>query len=371
MAVGFGYHCGVVRFTAELAFPWYESWAPTIISAAAPGIAGAIALGLTWTRTESPWKLALATVAMLALLLASPLSVVLPGHPVIAAGFLLPRWGWTGVAAVFLVSPLVVVAVRVWARQQWPRARWLGPVAIGAIAGVTYFAGQIPNPEDGKLADRVGAISTAWGRPPDRIEEVVARIAKIGDAAQRLAGGDDGLDTIIFPESIIGAFEPSLFPVLEVEVLRRTRKTGQTVIIGADVMSGPRTVLNSALILRPDGTASTLAARQTPPLAAWRPWSKDLDHNPADWFGESTAPIGGGITARFMFCYEEWLAIMHLLGELKNEHQLVIGMSSLWSTSNPVAYFVQSAHTEGMARLFGKRWVRAINSPGLPVSGRK
>jgi hypothetical protein len=346
----------------------YDSWGPTIVTALLPGLAGAIVLGLTWTRTGSPWKLALATVAMLALLLVPPMAAVLPGHPIVAAGFLLPRWGWMGVAAVFLFSPLAVVAVRVWARRRWPQARWLGPVAIAALAGAAYLSGQVPNPENGRLAGRVGAINTEWGKRPARIEEEVARIGKIGDAAQRLAGGDDGLDTVIFPESSIGSYDPSLFPVLDLEVLSRIRRTGQTVVIGADVMAGPKTVLNSALILRPDGTASSIAARQTPPLAAWRPWSSEL-HNPANWLGQSTAPVGGGVTARFMFGYEEYLAGLHLLSEAREEHQLVIAMANLWSTANPVANAVQSAHTEGMALLFGRRWVRSVNLPAAAKTG--
>lgn len=62
-----------------------------------------------------------------------------------------------------------------------------------------------------------------------------------------------------------------------------------------------------------------------------------------------------------MFCYEEYIPALHLLNEAYDDHNLVIVMANGWAAANLTASDVQAAHSEGMARLFGRRYLRAEN----------
>lgn len=140
---------------------------------------------------------------------------------------------------------------------------------------------------------------------------------------------------------------------------------GQTIVLGADVHIGGNRFQNAAIIYRPDGSSTTIVARQTVPVAQWRPWSSG-GHFPADWLSHNTADIGDGVRTRFIFCHEEWMVVLHLLSEAREEHGLIIAMANLWAARNPTASYVQGLHTQGMALLFGRTYVRAVNGPIYP-----
>ena len=61
------------------------------------------------------------------------------------------------------------------------------------------------------------------------------------------------------------------------------------------------------------------------------------------------------------FCYEEYMPILSLIDEAAYDHNMVVVLSNLWATKDPLSSLVQGAHTQGMALLFGRRWVRAVN----------
>lgn len=293
--------------------------------------------------------------------LATPLAAVVPGHPLVAWGFLLPKWGWAGVVAMFICTAGTAVFLRSTVRARWPGQPWRVALSLLAIAAVVYKAAEGERIPNTRLAGQVGALSTKWGGfPKPGSTEVMVRIGRIGHAVAALSGGEGAVGTVIFPETIIGLYDPSLFDALENDINRVIRRTGQTVVLGADIMTGNNTAQNIAIILRPDGTSTWLSARQTAPAAQWRPWNSEL-HMPADWFSVSTAVVAPKIRARFMFCHEEYMPILHLLSEAREDHQMVIAMSNLWAARSPLANDVQAAHSVGMAKLFGRPIVRAVN----------
>lgn len=360
-AITAAYHMAVVRFLPDFASTWFHS--------AAIGVGYWIALGLVsggvwaafWPRKNEPSRIALSTVTALTVLLVTPLTAVVPGQPIVAWGFLAPRTGWFGVALMFVVTPVAGCLLRVWLPRSQPAARFAPGMLVVLLLAALWWRGDPPSPDAGRLAGKVGAITTQLGGFPEYGSlEVGERLARIGEATRSLAGGEDGIDTIVFPEAILGLYDPSLYSVTKLEIGDPIRETGQTVIVGADVGVGGHDFQNAALIFRPDGTSTSIAARQATPFAQWQPWN-DKVHFPADWFAPSTANIGGGIRARFMFCHEEWMPILHLLSEAREDHQLVIVLANLWAAHDPLASFIQGEQTEGMARLFGRRWVRSVN----------
>jgi len=358
--VGAFYVLSAARFLPDMAGRWFDSVPVGIALLLGIGLVAALVYGSLWRRRWTPLTLASAAVALLLLTMVG--AVVLPGHMLVGWGFLLPGWGWFGVACMFIVTPLLAVALAIWLPRRF--ARWWTPTAaLGVVVLVVGVLGERPadSPTAGRLAGSVGAINTQWGEFPEPGSmEVIQRIMKIGQAAQQLAGGEGGLSTVVFPETVLGRYDPSLFPVIQMEIANRIKATGQTVVVGADVMSGPGRYLNAAIIVRPDGSTSWLSARQTTPVGQWRPWH--ALHMPADWLAPSVVELGPGIKARLMFCHEEYMPLLHLLSEAREPHNLVVGLANLWAASDALPNAVQSAHTEGMARLMGRRWVRAVNT---------
>lgn len=354
------YHLTVVRFLPDFAGTWMNDPWLGVLCWLGIGVACGAVWAAFWPRRNSHLVVAASTCGALATLLLSPIAAVAPGHPLVGWGFFAPGTGWLGVALMFLLSAAAATALRTLLS---PR----GLLQLGAIAALCLLAvalamrGPMSEPGNMRLAGRVGGINTQLGGfPAFGSLEVMERLTRIGLATMQLAGGDDEIQTVVFPEGIIGLYDPTLYPAVELEIVKPIGRTGQTVLIGADLRAGAGTFQNVALVFRPDGTSAWISARQTTPVTQWRPWNKQM-HFPADWLAVSTITLGGGVRARVMFCHEEWMPVLHLLSEAREPHNLVIAVSNLWAAGDPVADYLQGTHSVGMARLFGRKLVRSVN----------
>lgn len=358
------YHLGVGRFLPEFAAVWFESTFLGFALWMGASLLAATAWTLCWPARSTYATVTASTIAGLVLTLAPPFGVVLAGHPLVGWGFFASGTGWFGVALFFIVVLLWGVMFRVYLpAKNLKRLDWVKAGAVAACGVVLSAAGSIPTENGGRVVGNIGAVQSRWGEYPQLGSmEVMDRIGQIGSAVESLAGGEGELKTVVFAESVIGLYDPSLFPSIRREILNRTKETGQTVIVGADIEVGTNSLQKVALVLRPDGTSTYVSARQPVPVAEWAPW-RSRHSFVVDWFSDSTVAIGGGARARIMFCYEEYMPVLHLMSEARGGHNMVISMSNLWASKDPLTNFVQGAHTEGMALLFRRHWLRAVNLP--------
>lgn len=359
------YDLAVVRFLPGLAANWFDS----IVAGFACWLAVGIVSGLVWAVLWPPSgsnapRVILSALAVLVMLLLPPFGALVPAHPVVAWGYLAPGSGWVGVALMFILTSTGASWLRTCARVfPEPHVSW---IVVGLLFAVVWTWGLVPQPQDGRTASQVRAVQTQFGRfPAYGSVDVMQRLVRMGELSALQANGQDMVKAVAFPETIIGLYDRSLQPLIDLELVAPLKAKGQTLVLGADVAFGSNRFQNAALIFRPDGSSTLIAARQTVPIAQWRPWSRG-SHFPADWLEQSTADLGGGLRARFMFCHEEWMGVLHLLSEAREEHELVIAMANLWAASDPTASYVQDAHTQGMALLFGRVYVRAVNGPEIP-----
>jgi hypothetical protein len=360
------YHLAVVRFLPDFAGTWFKSEWVGAGYWIALGLFSGVVWAAFWPRRSTTPRVLLAVVGVLAFTLATPAAAVIPGHPIVGWGFLAPRTAWVGVALMFVATATVGWLLCVGLPRWKPQGRVVSAAVLVLLLTLAWVKGEIPRPDAGRIAGKVGGIQTQLGGfPAYGSLEVGERLVRLGAATRSLAGGEDSIDTVVFPEGIIGIYDPTLYPVLKIEIGDPIRESGQTVILGADVGLRRNRFENAALIFRPDGTSASIAARQTVPFAQWQPWDSEM-HFPANWLATSTVNVGGGIRARIMFCHEEWMPILHLLSEAREDHQLVIALANLWAAQDPLATFLQGVHTEGMANLFGRRWVRSVNLPKPP-----
>lgn len=132
-------------------------------------------------------------------MLVSPAAALVPGHPIVAWGFLFPDTGWVGVALMFVASAVGVWFLRVSVVQAHRYKPWMRPVVVLVLACGAWFAGEVPEPESDRLAGRIGGVQTQLGGFPKYGSiEVMDRLGKIGKATTQLAGGDDESDPLSY-----------------------------------------------------------------------------------------------------------------------------------------------------------------------------
>jgi hypothetical protein len=319
-------------------------------------LVGGLAWSLGWTASSKPWRRALAAVVAWTITLLPPVAVVAMGHPLVAWGFLMQGTAWFGVAA-----SVVVPAAFMWihAREGWqvkPTAMGLAGVGVVALGmGIACYA-----PLENRFVADMAAVSTHWGAAKDGME-IIERIERMGRANERFAQDTD-VKVVIYPEAAIQRYEPALYPVLRMEVLDPSEKAGQTIIIGADLHDPSGNFQSSAIAFYPDGKTATAVARQTVPIALWKPWQSSGSFV-TDWGANNMLVLKDGIRARVIFCFEEYIPILSLINEALDDHNLVLVMSNTWAAENPLASVIQSRHSEGIARLFKKRLIRSENRP--------
>lgn len=354
------YAMATVRFLPRFAGHWFDSPALGILCWIGVGVASGGLWGLLWPRRGDTLPVTSATLAALALSLLPPMGAILPGHPVVCWGFLAPGSAWIGLAVMTVGMAAAASGLRRAVNLKGRRhVAWI--VLAGVCVSLSTL-GQVPNPAGGERSAGVVGMRTAWGQfPTYGSVEVAQRLQRIGEALEASAKDAGPPRTVVFPEAIIGLYDASLDDVIELEIMRKIRQTAQTVVLGADVTDAAGRFRNIALVLRPDGLRSIVSARQTTPLAQWRPWSGTM-HFPANWFGNSAVIVGDKLPVRIMFCHEEWMPGLHLVSEARGENQIIITMANLWAADDRLASDIQAAHTEGMAMLFARPYIRAINS---------
>jgi hypothetical protein len=283
---------------------------------------------------------------------------------------------WVGVALFFVLTPWLCVYMRRQIHSSQPASdhfdakRILSAGILLCVATALALIASPPATLNTKYTDTIAATPTNWGRypMPGSIEQI-QRIEKIGSHAQLMSQLEPPMRTLIYPESIIGVYEPHLNSVIEWEVLRHTKPKGTTVVIGLDTLKADGGLVKSAAAYYADGTTAYVRARNAVLIAEWWPFGDQAFRYDFAWLSPTSMQIGGGIKARFVFCHEEYMPALNLLSEALEPTALIISMSNLWSAHGVQADFVQGAHMEGFTRLFGRKLLRSVNYSQTPPPG--
>lgn len=360
--VAAGYAMAVLRYTASFIASWFDNNLLIGASAlAAYALVSGAAWCIGWSRSERvEWRMGAITLAWLLSVL-PPATVAVPGHPVIAAGYLFPGTGWIGATATWML-PLLVV----WGgSRRWVSPAWAKAVVFAGMLGSLGLAGVLLNglPGNSPASASRGVVAqhTAWGYLGGQ-DEALDRLQRMGSVPV-----PDTTLTVIWPESIIGRYEPAMFRVLDLELLGPARRAGRTHVVGMDVPMNGNLLLNAAVAFYPDRTTATAVARQPAPLSLWRPW-RSTDTFVADWRANNMLNLGQGDRAAVIFCYEEYLPALYLLNEALDSPTVYVALTNTWAAREPGAAAIQTLHSLGMARLFGRPYIKAENRPNaLPA----
>lgn len=321
-------------------------------------VSGAV-WSLGWSASGKPWRKALAVVVAWIVALLPPVSLGVAGHPVIAWGTILPGSGWVGVGLSVLGPATMVWLV---ARHRPSAKSQAAVLALLGAALCTIGFARFESPS--RATPAAVGVTTEWGQNVS-VDGILQRVASMGEVTRTLAT-QEAPTTVVWPESIIGTYNPALYPVLNIEVLSVARASGQTHIIGMDLVGDGNRYENAAVAFYPDGRTARAVARQPAPVSLWKPWRK-TDTFVADWSANNVLTIGATRRAAFIFCYEEYMPFFYLLNELQGPVDLYVAMANTWAAESPEAAEIQTQHSFGMARLFGRPYIKAENRP-LPSS---
>lgn len=362
-----GYHLAVARYLPEYAVNWFGVQAYGLGMWIVLGLICAAVWALMWTRSTKPWRVGAASASAFLVALLPPVALVLPGHPLVAWGFVVEGMGWFGVALALAVTVFAAITLRrsIWAASN-PRLLAIGMAVLGCwMAGVSFYQARL----DGRAVEDMVAFNTGWGSPPRNDEEITQRIEKATAMTKAVSGGDGGARLVVFPETSIGQYDPSFGAVLRNELGYQAKRAGQSIVIGAEIPMPDKTMQNLAFLIRKDGTMSYVVQRQPAMISMWAPWRER--HFPANWLGNNILAIEPEFKARVMFCYEEYLPFLHLLNEARDQHSLIIVIANAWAAPSLEATIIQATHTEGMARLFGRQYLRSENYQPAMAKARR
>ena len=347
--VAAGYAAALLRHAVAFIAAWFEhGWS---VGMAGVGVY-VLLTGAVWACgwTGSPRLRDRAAAISLAWWLALLASAAVPGHPLIAAGFALPGTGWLGVALAAL-SPAVALTLGAAAPPAMRRA--LLAVLVLTLVGAGLLLRAQPN------LSRFGSIeawSTTWG-PLAGTDVALQRLQNMGSITSASPAR-----VVVWPESILGRYEPALAPVLDIELLRPARAADRTLVIGMDLPMAGNRLRNTAVAFYPDGRRAVAIARQPAPLSLWKPWRRS-DTFVADWRASNLLDLPDGERAAVIFCYEEYVPLLYLLNEAFDAPTLYLALANTWAASEPEAAAIQTWHSLGMARLFGRPYLKAENRP--------
>ena len=354
--LAFSYILAVGRGIPAFGAVWFNSeflgWTLTLAFC----LIGALVWGcLGWSGDRAPSRKALASVLAWTIALLPPAAQVLPGHVVIAWGYITPGWKWMGVG-LSVVVPAGAVFYVFYKKVPLLKAR----IALFFL-GAVLVAGSFNFQEiDSRYIGDIVAVSTKWGNLSPK-SDPISRIERAG-AVVRALGQEDLATVVAFPESIFGRYDDALAPVLNVELLMPARDHSMTLVFGADAPTPDGNFETAALAFYPNGETARAVARQVVPFALWRPWQK-TGYFLSDWRANNILKLKDGVNARVLFCYEEYIPILSLVNEALDDHQLVLVLSNTWAEKSGVSASIQSRHSEGIAMLFGRKLIKAENRP--------
>lgn len=346
-----GYAIAVLRFSASFIAAWFDD--QVVIGAAAVlayGLLSGSVWAFGWTASRRIAVRCLAITA--AWLLALAAGIAVPGHPVIGAGYLLPGTGWGGVAFALALPSLALCVATAIATPVLRSTASVGLLALLCAAGV--LLGEPP--PTGTAARGIQPQRTHWGRLRGQ-DDALTRLQRMGAMAHEQQGA-----SLAWPESIIGRYELAMYPVLELELLRDARRSGRTHIVGMDIPARGKRLFNAAVAFYPDGRTATAIARQPAPVSLWKPWRNDGSFV-ADWTANNMLAMGQGDRAAVIFCAEEYMPVLYLLNEALDAPTVYLALTNTWAARSPAAAAIQTWHSLGMARLFGRPYLKAENRP--------
>ncbi len=317
-ALAMGYLGATIRFNRDFMNAWFDGQLIPSLGWLGLLVFAALVWNIAWNRSGGIVRRA--GFCLLGWIVAgfTPAAALMAGHPLVVTGYLLPGWGWYGVVAAAAFAPLALYGMH--KLQFQPKGEVVLVALAGAVLGAASPLLDVP------VVDQVrgvASVQTSWGQLGG-VDAALSRMAAMG---QTQTAASPRVTTFVWPEAIIGRYEPALYPVLDLELLKPARRAGRVSVVGLDIPVGANRLQTAAVAFHPDGSTATAVARQPVPGALWKPWSSEGSFV-ADWGASNMLPMGQGDQAAVFFCYEELQPALYLVNELRDAPTMYLALSN-------------------------------------------
>lgn len=346
----FGYYLASIRSAAYAAFGYYFESKYHIAIGISLWIAMSAMITVPWLVTSAicsklelrrPIERVLATMMALIVTMIPPFGIIGVANPLLSLGWFMPGFGWWALMLFFLALAWILFS-----RHQ---AKIL--LALGVMSLVLLDHHEESHQQYGEIE----AVSTKWGRPTT-MDDIVDRLFLIHDYAQ--VASKKGVKTIIYPEGILADWKDAYQFTWRTEIESVAKEYQLTIGVGVDEEIGVGRYEN-ALKMTSSAPAILARARQNIPAKMQLPFS-DTGFN-SDWLRSTQVNIGK-YKAMLVFCYEEHLFGLLLLGLFERRPDVMVTvLNSWWANDEKITREVQLRHAESFARLFAIPLIRSEN----------
>ena len=286
----------------------------------------------------------LAIVLLLLALILPPVGIVGWANPLTAAGVLFPG---TGFAGLFLM--LCIIWLMVWLYDKsnafiviWIMFIVLLPLLIGESVTANI---QIK-----------GSTTHFTGNPSNLGDKFKRDYQKFIKTYNQYSGSH--FKTLVLPETTAGIWFDSTKDLWS--RWQRDLKKDQSIVLSTLLPENKKSMktYNALIEMKQNKFNVLYKARQSVPVAMWRPWAKDDVKN--NWFDNPLFEISGK-KATALICYEAYLTWPILQSFLSGNPEIIIFVSNHWWSKNTSLLSIQKTCVKAWASLFGVQLITAVN----------
>jgi hypothetical protein len=315
---------------------------------AAAGINSAPWIALWAPFTNRPARsIFIRTTAILAIGVLPPVALIGWTSPLLASATLFPG---LGIMAFPLGGVAILILIYLVSTNQ-TRALVLAVPAVAALAIYSNTVPLQPTPTGWE------SINLSAGPYPITTKEKFERNKIL--LFRSIESIDRGAQVIVFPEQIAGWWGDHSTKSMLSEAIRIQPKTSDvTIIFGASVGIQDTPATTNSMIFMSKKGLGKLDARQSVPIALWKPWSDAS--TPSDWTRTGVVTIGG-IKTLFSVCYEDYIPILSVISFLVEDPKLIVSVRNAWWVGDTNLLDIQDQHIAAIAKIYGVPLMRSVN----------
>lgn len=344
-----GYYFSAIRSVAYAAFGYYFESQYYVAIGIVLWLCMSIMIAIPWMLTsllfakyklQTPIHRVMAFVVAMILTMIPPFGIIGVANPLLALGWFMPGWGWWAFVVCFMSMTLFL------------QVRYQAQLIVLLIIPALWL---LPHQDESHVRYKdIESVSTTWGRP-NTMDDIIDRLFMIHDYAKVAA--KKGIRTVIYPEGILADWKDAYQFTWRTEIESVAKKFNVNIAVGIDEEIGVKRYENAIKMSSSSGVIAR--ARQNIPANMQLPFTKTGFNS--DWTRSTQINIGGH-QAMIVFCYEEHLLGLLLMGMVDRKPDVMISvLNSWWAKDEEITRVVQRTHAESFARLFGIPLIRAEN----------
>ena len=298
---------------------------------------------------KKPHVCAVRYLCVLVCITVPPLGIIGWASPLYAAGVLLPKSGWLGIAAFGLLFPFLLALLCITPRRTRTA---VASIFICATLFACFAESKTKSPEGWM------AVDTYFGKLDQRENLHRQSLLRAAAITEKVVSAPLDVKYILLPETITGAWFGASEELWE-PVGRYLALKGQTVVVGAEIYDAALRYDNALIFLGND-RGFHYRQRIPVPVSMWIPFG-GRDTAKSHLFDSGIIHLKNGESVLCLLCYEQFITWPVLYSMAVKRPNMIAASANLWWGGGSITKIRQQAVT-AWAQLFGLDLVSAQNN---------